>query len=199
MYIDSDGHFAITATMIFFGLMAIGTVVGGTTAGVISYNNGNRGWDLVSHIALGGLIGGVIGGTIGYFAGPSIAGLLASTGTISGGLAFAGGVGSTGGTIALSTVGKLALAGTIGLTIAGSAGISIMMSKHMPGMTNKPPFSWTTNQEGMDALSKFGGDANKAADYLMDKHFDNWHDGAGQARNAIKKWLDRVIRKMLGL
>ena len=64
-------------------------------------------------------------------------------------------------------------------------------------MTNKPPVSWTTNQKGVDAMIKFGGDANKAADYIMNNHFDNWKYGAGQKRNVIKKWLDRVIRKIL--
>ena len=48
-------------------------------------------------------------------------------------------------------------------------------------------------------MKAFGGDANKAADYIMNEHFDNWKYGAGNPRNVIKKWLDRVIRKLLGL
>ncbi len=32
----------------------------------------------------------------------------------------------------------------------------------------------------------------------MNNHFDNWQYGAGSDRNVIKKWLDRVIRKLLG-
>lgn len=109
--------------------MALGVGIGETTAGVISYNNVNRGRDLVGDIALGGLIGSFVGGTIGYFAGPTIAGWLASTSTISGGLAFVCGLGSTGGAIALSTVGKIALTGAIGLTAVGAFGATIMFSK----------------------------------------------------------------------
>ena len=32
----------------------------------------------------------------------------------------------------------------------------------------------------------------------MNNHFDNCQYGAGSDRNVIKKWLDRVIRKLLG-
>lgn len=118
--------------------------------------------------------------------------------TLSTGFAFAQ---TSAGTTALVATGSMTLTVT-GAQILGAAGLlgaTYMFSKHNPGMTNKPPFSWTTNQEGMDAMRKFGGDANKAADYIMNNHFDNWKYGAGQARNAIKKWLDRVIRKMLGM
>ncbi len=78
------------------------------------------------------LLDDLIGGTIGYFAAPAIVGLLTFAGTIGGGLAF-----------------------------VGSVGMAIMMSKHMSGMTNKSPFTWTTTEEGIDAMRLFGGDANK--------------------------------------
>lgn len=96
-----------------------------------------------------------------------------------------------------------------GITISGAqilqgagvlACLGIMfMSKHRPGMSNRPPFSWITQDEGIDAMKRFGGDANKAADYIMNNHFDSWKYGAGNDRNVIKKWLDRIIRKMLGM
>lgn len=86
-------------------MIAVGAVVGGTVAGVSSYNNGNTGWELVGDVLGGALIGGAIGGIVGYFAAPCIAAMLSSTGTIGGALAFAGGMGSTGAGIAISSVG----------------------------------------------------------------------------------------------
>ena len=125
-YYDPSGHFAIS-TLIILGLIAVGAVVGGTVAGVNSYNNGNRGWELAGNILGGALIGGAIGGIVGYFAAPGIAAMLSSTGTIGGALAFAGGMGSTGAGIAISTVGQLALAGTIVSVGALSTAASTMM------------------------------------------------------------------------
>ena len=125
-YYDPSGHFAIS-TLIILGLIAVGAVVGGTVVGVNSYNNGNRGWELAGDILGGALIGGAIGGIVGYFAAPGIAAMLSSTGTIGEALAFAGGMGSTGAGIAISTVGQLALAGTIFSVGALSAAASTMM------------------------------------------------------------------------
>ena len=88
-YYDPSGHFAIS-TLIILGLIDVGAVVGGTVAGVSSYNNGNTGWELVGDVLGGALIGGAIGGIVGYFAAPGIAAMLSSTGTIGGALAFAG-------------------------------------------------------------------------------------------------------------
>ena len=127
MYVDPSGCFALT-TAIILTLIAVGVVAGGTAAGVISYSKGYRGWELVGHIFAGAVIGGLIGGTIGYFAAPTIAGLLTSTGTIGGGLVLAGGLGSLSGGIAISAIGELALVGTIALTGIGSFGVSIMFS-----------------------------------------------------------------------
>ncbi|MCM1260426.1 MAG: polymorphic toxin type 37 domain-containing protein [Prevotella sp.] len=107
-YCDPLGHFAIS-TLIILGLIAVGAIVGGTVAGVNSYNNGNTGWELAGDIFVGALIGGIFG----YFAAPGIAAMLSSTGTIGDTLVFAGGMGSAGAGIAISFVGQLALAGSI--------------------------------------------------------------------------------------
>ena len=138
------------------------------------------------------VLGGVIGAGLGAFTSMSF------SATIPTGFSM---LQTSAGTISIVVTSSLTLTAS-GAQILGAAGLigaTYMFSKHNPGMTNKPPFSWTTNQEGMDAMIKFGGDANKAADYIMNNHFDIWKYGAGQARNAIKKWLDRVIRKMLGM
>lgn len=62
------------------------------------------------------VLGGVIGGLIGYSVAPMLVGLLTSTGVIGGSLAFAGGLGSIGGTIAISAIGEIALVGTVAAT-----------------------------------------------------------------------------------
>ena len=127
MYVDPSGCFALT-TIIILTLIAVGVVAGGTAAGVISYSKDYRGWELVGHIFAGAVIGGLIGAAIGYFAAPTIAGLLTSTGTIGGSLVLAGG-GAVGGGIAISAIGELALVGTIAVTGISAFGASIMFSK----------------------------------------------------------------------
>ncbi len=74
--------------------------------------------------------------------------------------------------------------------------ITIMFSKHEKVMKKKAPFSWTNNEEGIEALRNNKGDAVKAALEILRKHgFDNIYNKF----NPIKKWLDRIIRKMIGL
>ena len=127
MYVDPSGRFALT-TIIILTLIAVGVVAGGTAAGVISYSKGYRGWELAGHIFAGAVIGGLIGAAIGYFAAPTIAGLLTSTGTIGGSLVLVG-WGAAGGGIAISAIGELALVGTIAVTGISAFGASIMFSK----------------------------------------------------------------------
>ena len=40
-------------------------------------------------------------------------------------------------------------------------------------------------------------DTTRAAEDIMNSHFDDWRKGTNTEYNAIKKWLDRVIRKFL--
>lgn len=121
-------------------------------------------------------------------------------GAINAGLALANSLPQAGGLLA--TTAGTTVGGAISATgaIAGAgvlAGLGIMFSKHNPGMSNRAPFSWTNNQEGLDAMRKNNMDANKAANDIMNNHFESWKTGAGQKHNAVKKWLDRVIRKMI--
>lgn len=70
MYVDPDGNFAISLTIL--GLI-IGAVVGATAGGIIAYNvakdHGAEGWELVGWTALGIVGGGIIGGSLGASAG----------------------------------------------------------------------------------------------------------------------------------
>ena len=58
MNVDLNGNFFLTFLLISIG---IGAVIGGTIAGITSYNAGARGWDLVGSIAGGAILGGGMG------------------------------------------------------------------------------------------------------------------------------------------
>ena len=195
MNVDPNGTIGILAG-ILFGIL-IGAVIVGTGvaiyAGVTAYNNGARGWDLFGAIAEGFLTGAVIGGIIGgliaafIYAAPAIGSFLGSSFQIGSYLKAAGEL------VAVTVTGaQIAAAG-----LAALAGMGIMFSKHRPGMTNKPPFSWVTQEEGIESMLQNNLDANKAADQIMNNHVDGWKRGAGQDHNVIKKWLDRIIRKLI--
>ncbi|CDC41729.1 unknown [Firmicutes bacterium CAG:449] len=177
-------------------MIAVGAVVGGTVAGVNSYNNGNTGWELVGDVLGGALIGGAIGGIVGYFAAPGIAAMLSSTGTIGGALAFAGGMGSTGAGIAISSVGQLALAGAV-TSVGVLSGITVMAAQtrksggyygeRWPGDPHKPDhvhlrgngIDIRIGRDGkpLPGEDKLGSQARKALERLWDefvKLFNRW-------------------------
>ena len=201
-YLDPTGNSAVLIGL-FIGAI-VGTTIGLGTAAYIDYQddglifNGSVAWyDYLGASIFGAALGAVIGAGIGYIA-PHIGSALSS---------FAAQKFTFGAGVYLNANGQLVM--TAGVTISGAqvlegigalslAGTLMLMSKHRPGMSNRPPFSWTTQEEGIEAMNKFGGNANKAADYIMNNHFDNWKYGAGNDRNVIKKWLDRIIRKLLG-
>jgi hypothetical protein len=101
--------------------------------------------------------------------------------------------GAKNGVMILLAAYKKVLVGAGALALGGL----IAFSKHRPVMTNKPPVSWLTQEEGIEAMLDSAMDANKAADRLiLDHGFNNKH-GAGTDHNAVKKWLDRIIRKII--
>ena len=190
-YIDPDGTIAITLACLIIGAI-VGAVVG---FGLMLkkdweddgklFNGSVSFWEYLG----GTLIGAAIGGLIGYGAGVA-AGLL-------GGVSMGYGIASTGGSAVLvaggTVVGEQVLVGAGALALGGL----IAFSKHRPVMTNKPPVSWLTQEEGIEAMLDSAMDANKAADRLiLDHGFNNKH-GAGTDHNAVKKWLDRIIRKII--
>ena len=139
--------------------------------------------DYLLNSLVSGLTGALIGGLIA--AAPAIGGFLGSA--FSAGSAVTAG----GGAVAVASTAAQALG------LAGLLTSILLFSKHNPGMTNKPPYSWTTNDEGVEAMRRNSMDANKSANDIMNSHFDDWHKGSGTEHNAIKKWLDRVIRKLI--
>ncbi len=160
-------------------LVAGGIAIGGSIGGLTSIVGQGliNGWDNISigGIAAGIFIGGALGGLGALVGGASVgAGALALAG---GGTVFAG--------VAVVGVGLLAF--------------NVLFSKHNPGMSNKPPVSWTDIDEGINIYNKFGGNSNKAAEYLLNQFrgSGNWHKGAGTEFNALKKWFDRIIRLMI--
>jgi hypothetical protein len=70
-YTDPTGHCPSCV------LAGVGFAVGGVWAGVASYQNGVRGWDLAFNILQGGSAGAIIGGTLGM-AGEAVAGGVAA-------------------------------------------------------------------------------------------------------------------------
>ena len=60
MYCDYNGYSLLAIGII----LATTALIGGTVGGVVAYNNGFRGWDLVKSIALGATIGLAVGGAI---------------------------------------------------------------------------------------------------------------------------------------
>lgn len=196
--IDKEGTFFLTALLV--GAL-VGMVVGGAVAGVSSANNGAEGLELVGDIAAGVLVGAAIGATIG--AGIGLVG--AGVATIGGGGAV-GGIAASGGVAAAvastSTVAGIAATITTGTVLVGAgvatAGVlgKYLFSKHDPGMSSRSPVSWTSFDEGVQAFKNAQGDAGKAAEQLMNQKYGlgKWRKGARTEYNALKKWLDRIIR-----
>ena len=193
---DGINTFSPKSTEIILASLIIGAIIGaaaGFGVGVyLDYKddglvfNGSIPWYDYLGVTV---VGGMIGACLGAFSGTSFNFSLPIFG-----------LSNSGGAVSLGIVGTetITITGAQVLEAAGAAGIIVMMSKHRPGMTNKPPFTWTTQEEGIEAMKKYNGDANKAADYIMNNHFKSWKYGAGNDRNVIKKWLDRIIRKILG-
>ena len=74
-YADPSGHMAFWLAAGLF-VAGLGLIAGGAYAGISSYESGDRGWNLVGDIALGGLIGGIAGFAIGASLGAGASGLL---------------------------------------------------------------------------------------------------------------------------
>ena len=185
-FVDPSGCFAISTLII--GAIFGAVIVGGATY-EFAKEKGAKGWELAGWTTLGILGGGILGALLGAFASMSFTSSIPTLGFV-----------NTNGALAIGITGTkiVTITGAQVLTTTGViAGLNYMFSKKEPKMRNKPPFSWTTQQEGIDAMKKYNGDANKAATEIMNNHKSSWIKGAGQEHNAIKKWLDRIIRKII--
>ncbi len=123
---------------------------------------------------------------------------------IKGGSALAlvlGGTASTGAAIAIGST-QMLIGGAIAIggIAVGTMGGNVLLSKHNPGMSNKPPVSWTDINEGIEVFNVFGGNSEKATEFLLNEKYGvgKWSRGARTEYNALKKWFDRIIRKMIG-
>lgn len=157
-------------------------------------NSSNTGWGLVGDIALGGLKGGLTAAVLALslYGGGSLIGY--GAGLIGSAFALAGGgmIGSG------AAVGVAAVAAGVGVMVSGGVianQLGILFSKSNPGMSSRPPVSWTNVDEGIGAYQTYGS-SEKAAEYLMNKKYGqgNWSRGAKTEYNALKKWFDRIIR-----
>ena len=121
------------------------------------------------------------------YAAPAIGSFLGSTFTLG---YF---VTSSGALVAITVTGAQIAA--VGAAAAIGLGI-IMFSKNNPGMSNKPPVTWTNIDEGLEVFEKVGRDPSKAAAYLLDQFYGkgNWTYDYKYRFNALRKWFDRIIR-----
>ncbi|MCR5514659.1 MAG: RHS repeat-associated core domain-containing protein [Bacilli bacterium] len=195
MHSDPSGHLI---PEIIVGLI-IGAVVGaGVGFGAAAYFdytndgelfNGDIQWyDYLGATLLGSVIGAAFGAGLAYFSTLSITIAIPSFLIHSGGATAAL-------PLSITLTGSDAL---LFLTGLGLIGAGIMFSKHNPGMGNRPLSSDITKDECIEAMKKNHGDSNRAATEIMNNHRTDWRRGAGTEFNALKKFLDRVIRKLLG-
>lgn len=71
--LDNNGNIGIGLSIVI-GLLVVGAIAGGTIAGIVSYNNGSRGWNLFFDILLGASFGlAAMGAVITIFAGGGLA------------------------------------------------------------------------------------------------------------------------------
>ena len=186
MYVDPTGDFAISILALIIGGI-IGACIGFGTAAYIDSKDGQmfngdvKWYDYLGATALGGVVGALA--TIAFTASIPTFGLISSGGALS---------------LGITGAAELTISGVQVLVGAGILGSIMCMSKNRPGMTHTPPFSWVSQEEGIEAMKKFNGDANKAADYIMNNKARVWKRGPGNDQNVIKKWLDRIIRALLG-
>ncbi|MDR1697438.1 MAG: hypothetical protein LBR37_00770, partial [Erysipelotrichaceae bacterium] len=207
MYVDRDGH---DATKFWAQLFSIVSIIGGAIAmfipglqglglGLIGFGVGSLIGGEISKLLggsylLGWVIGGILGAIGGNYLAASLGGFLSSSLTLGGGtLAFAG-VGTVGaGTVVIATGAQLIGVGAL------VAGLGIMFSKSDP-WKNTSPRSWLNKEDAIEALRNAAGDSAKATKDILDRIFGpgNWQKGS-RDYNAVKKWIDRVIRAILGL
>ena len=184
MYTDPSGEIVLSTALII-----IGAIAGVITGGYIGYQAVVNDPTLttsqkLASIGLCAILGGIAGGFFGAGLGYALPAMIS------------GGIGSA---TEAALVGAVAIsleeAVIMGVAV-GIAGSGIVYSKSNPGMSNKPPVTWTNLDEGLEVYDMFKGNSEKAAEYLLNNKYGpgKWHKGAKTDFNALKKWFDRVIR-----
>jgi RHS repeat-associated protein len=146
-YVDPTGELFFTCLFIS---LAIGAVVGAAVNGVIAYNNGARGWEVVGAIAAGAVVGGAMGALAGAIIGAGAViistGIAAIGGGIGAGALVGGGI--VGGSAVAVGAGTIVVGGGLIATgvLGGILGLNIVLS--------------TTNNRGGYWGQKYSDDHN---------------------------------------
>ena len=195
--VDEEGNICFLACLIIGAV--VGAVVGFAAATYADHKddgkvfNGSVVWETYVGATLLGTLLGLAAGAGAYYAAPVIGQFLASSISVGGSVMAESGVAAVGSGITITGAQILSAVGAISLF-----GLCVMMSKHNPVMKNKPPVSWTTNQEGIDAMIKCNNDSLKATKLLLREKYGYLpKNGAHTEFSAIKKWLDRIIRGLI--
>ena len=192
MYTDESGMLLWSTVFIIIGVVA-GAVVGGYIGYTIVANDPMLSTkQKLAAIGLCAILGGVAGGFFGAGLSCAIPGIIGSS---------AAGEAVLAGAAAISLEQAVAMGVVVGASVAlVGGGPDISYSKSDPGMSNKPPVSWTTIDEGEKVYKMFNKDSAKASEYLLNnkRGLGNWRKGAKTEYNALKKWFDRIIKFRVG-
>ena len=193
MYTDESGMLLWSTVFIIIGVVA-GAVVGGYIGYTIVANDpmlSTR--QKLAAIGLCAILGGVAGGFLGSALSYALPAIIGSS-SVAGEAALVG-------VAAISLEEAVAMGLVVGASVAlVGGGPDISYSKNDPGMSNKPPVSWTTIDEGEKVYKMFNKDSAKASEYLLNnkRGVGNWRKGAKTEYNALKKWFDRIIKFRVG-
>ena len=192
MYTDENGTLVWST-----GLIIVGVVAGLVAGGYIGYTSVVNDPTLSTRQKLAGIglcaiLGGIAGGFFGAGLSCALPGIIGSS---------AAGEAVLAGAAAISLEQAVAMGVVVGASVAlVGGGPDISYSKSDPGMSNKPPVSWTTIDEGENVYKMFNKDSAKASEYLLNnkRGLGNWRKGAKTEYNALKKWFDRIIKFRVG-
>ena len=192
MYTDENGTLVWST-----GLIIVGVVAGLVAGGYIGYTSVVNDPTLSTRQKLAGIglcaiLGGIAGGFFGAGLSCALPGIIGSS---------AAGEAVLAGAAAISLEQAVAMCVVVGASVAlVGGGPDISYSKSDPGMSNKPPVSWTTIDEGENVYKMFNKDSAKASEYLLNnkRGLGNWRKGAKTEYIALKKWFDRIIKFRVG-
>ncbi len=167
-YVDPTGELFFTCLFIS---LAIGAVVGAAVNGVIAYNNGARGWEVVGAVAAGAVVGGAMGALAGAIIGAGAViistGIAAIGGGIGAGALVGGGI--VGGSAVAVGAGAIVVGGGLIATgvLGGILGLNVLFASN-----SRPNNNSAQNKQFRDAAREAGYDVNNPEvwDELIEVH-----------------------------